>query len=727
MHVRNTFRRRGNKVYKSVQIVQSYRRPDGMPANKVLGSFGDLPPLEVENLKRALAASRQGQAVVLPSEIASRFPPRKTRANLEYLDVAVAYQVWQSWGLNSLIDELLPDSQAEVSLGEVAAALTVQRCVAPASKLEATRWYPKTALVELQAISPSKFNNTRVHRVLEAIEIIEEPLQQRLAQRIQSRAGRFVCLFLDCTDTWFVGHGPESASKRSTKEGMLRRLIGIALMCDQRGYPLRWATLPGNHDECDTMMGMLRRVAHLPWVDKVPVVVDRAMGRGVTVGALLSVGIRFVTAVPVHEIASYTDRIPLGGFDAVVHEQQDSDEARVKRLGQAALDAGFHKVTKDRYVLDLGVFDKGEHSDATPSTAQGDGDGPSRAVAALRLAWRFRADLEVGEVRTSEQLAERYACTGRQIDRWLSLLKLSDEIQQCVLAGHADRLSPSALESIARLPPEQQRAAFEEARRAAGKGAALRPTRLLAQLSAVLPVQVRGVVLFNPERFLEQRRKADEQRRKLHEFIDELNRRLRSPHSRRRRDSVLAAVGGELKHRRLQSVYDIEVETIEVDGRTVFQVRLHRDDEQGKRRRSTDGLTLIVAHPEVVISAAELVELYFSKDQVEKDFQTIKSVINLRPVRHRTDLKVRAHVSVCMLALHLERSIEQRLVSAGISMTAEDALKTLHSVHLNQYDTEETPTYSVTELNPDQRAIVVALEMENLAEDDQVVEILTPR
>jgi transposase len=699
-----------------------------VPANKVLGSFGDLPALEVENLKRAIAASREGKAVLLPSEVASRLSPRKPRANLEYLDVAVAHRIWQSWELTSLIDGLLPDSQAEPSVGEVIAALTVQRCVAPASKLEATRWYPKTALVELQGIASSKFNNTRVHRALEALETIEERLQQRLAQRTRALAGRFVCLFLDCTDTWFVGRGPESASKRQTKEGMLRRLIGIALMCDQRGYPLRWATVPGNHDESDTMMGMLRRVADLPWVDKAPVVVDRAMGRGVTVSAMLSTGLRFVTAVPVHEIASYTDRIPLGAFDAVEHDQQDTDDDRVELLGQAALDAGFQKVSEDSYVLDLGVFDKGEHTHATPSTPQGDDDQPSRAVAALRIAWRLRGELEVGEARTSEQLAERYGCTGKHIDRWLCLLRLSDEIQQCVLAGQADRLTPSTLKKIAQCSPEQQRTAFDEALRSAGDGPALRPTKLLAELSAVLPAQIRGVVLFKPKQFIEQRRTAEEKLSKLDEFIDDLNRRLRSPRSRRNRDSILATVGAELKERKLLSVFDdIKVETVEFEDRTVFQVQLDRNDEKWQRRFRTDGFSLIISHPEVVISPADLIDLYFSKDTVEKDIQIIKSVIKLRPVGHRTDPKVRAHVSVCMLALHIERSIEQRLLLAGIPMTAAAALETLHSCHLNQYDTEETTTYSVTELDLDQRSIVAALKMEDLAEDCHVVETVTPR
>jgi hypothetical protein len=203
--------------------VQSYRRADGMPAHKVLASLGNLSELETKNLREAIAASRNGQAVVVPKPLA--LP--KVKRNLAYLDVAVCYRTWLDWELSQLIDELAPVGKREVPLGEMIAALTVQRCVAPASKLQASRWYPRTALPELQGISTRRFNNTRIHRALEVLDEIDAPLQQRLAQRIEAREGSFSCLFLDCTDTWFEGRGPDLAHLRTTKEGLLRVRIGF--------------------------------------------------------------------------------------------------------------------------------------------------------------------------------------------------------------------------------------------------------------------------------------------------------------------------------------------------------------------------------------------------------------------------------------------------------------------------------------------------------------------
>ena len=74
---------------------------------------------------------------------------------------------------------------------------------------------------------------------------------------------------------------------------------------------------------------------------------------------------------------------------------------------------------------------------------------------------------------------------------------------------------------------------------------------------------------------------------------------------------------------------------------------------------------------------------------VEKDFQLIKSVVELRPFYHHTDVKARAHVSLCMLALLLERLLESRLEAGGRSMTADACLSELRSCNLNRYQAHE--------------------------------------
>ena len=65
MQIRMTRVRRGGKTYEYPQLVESYRRKsDGMPMHRVIASLGHLTQMELDNLKAALDASRQGKKVV---------------------------------------------------------------------------------------------------------------------------------------------------------------------------------------------------------------------------------------------------------------------------------------------------------------------------------------------------------------------------------------------------------------------------------------------------------------------------------------------------------------------------------------------------------------------------------------------------------------------------------------------------------------------------------------
>ena len=133
---------------------------------------------------------------------------------------------------------------------------------------------------------------------------------------------------------------------------------------------------------------------------------------------------------------------------------------------------------------------------------------------------------------------------------------------------------------------------------------------------------------------------------------------------------------------------------------------------------------MIVAYPEAEQSAAELCHLYRAKDEVEQGFRVIKSVVKLRPVFHQTEAKVRAHVTLCMLALALERTLTRRLKSTSAQM----ALEILSTCSLNRFeDRKHRSHYLTTTPDPQQRALLRELKLEHLVDDTLLAERLRPR
>lgn len=89
----------------------------------------------------------------------------------------------------------------------------------------------------------------------------------------------------------------------------------------------------------------------------------------------------------------------------------------------------------------------------------------------------------------------------------------------------------------------------------------------------------------------------------------------------------------------------------------------------------------------------------------------------------------RAHVSLCMLALLLERTLERRLRKAGKAMTASAALEELAAGHLNMVATgpDEPPAYIATEPSIEHRELLARLRLEHLVDQNQMAARIEPR
>lgn len=715
MHIRTSRVRRNGKVYEYAQLVETYRREsDGMPVHRVLATLTD--PIEAQNLREALAAARRGKRVAVARQAPT--PSLKPTANLRYLDLAVLLELWRETGLGAVLDELLPAGQASVSPASVVAALTLQRCVDPGSKLSATRWMPRTALPELLGIAPGSFNNTRLHRVLDDLDDATALLMAKLPARYVASDGNFVSLFMDVSDTWFVGEGPSMARRGKTKEGMVQQKIGILLLCNEHGYPVRWEVIEGTQHDSIAMSRMLKSIAGVSWAREAPVVCDRAMGKTAQIREMLGTGLRFLTALTVTEFDSYATSIP---HPSLAHFEASDD---VKAIAQCIEQAGMRRVRDDLFVLDLGVVVR---DDGAPYEPLARGDDDDVAVTAMRSCRQIRE--AVAQARFAS-----LAAAGRSLGlrksvtlKYCRLATLSEQQQREVVDGKV-RAPLADLLRVAAIKDEAQRdEAFELLTRrppTQAKAPRKSPPATPAQVS-IEPVRVRAVAYFNPERFVHERQAADEKRRAIEAFADDLNARLQAPRSRLTPHALGVLIDRRLRADSLLEAFEVRITKLPAS-EEVCRVDLVLDAAEWARRRRYDGFTVLVAHPELPQKDEDLCKLYRAKDAVEKDFHVIKSVVEVRPVRHRNDAKVRAHVTLCMLALLLERTLQRRLAKHPDS--AETALETLATCHLNLFKAERSAAaYALTHPDPAQRAILRALRMGELADDDCIAQKITPR
>jgi hypothetical protein len=82
----------------------------------------------------------------------------------------------------------------------------------------------------------------------------------------------------------------------------------------------------------------------------------------------------------------------------------------------------------------------------------------------------------------------------------------------------------------------------------------------------------------------------------------------------------------------------------------------------------------------------QAVSLYQELSEVERAFANLKDAIELRPIYHRTDQRVQAHIFVAALAFLLHRALEQQLKAAELDLSATQALRSVKVVDLTLAD-----------------------------------------
>ena len=115
------------------------------------------------------------------------------------------------------------------------------------------------------------------------------------------------------------------------------------------------------------------------------------------------------------------------------------------------------------------------------------------------------------------------------------------------------------------------------------------------------------------------------------------------------------AVGAVLDKRKMAKHFAITID----EGHLSWHRRLDQIESEAR----LDGIYVIrTSVPAEHLDAAETVQAYKDLARVERAFRSMKSVdLEIRPIRHWTADRVRAHVFLCMLAYHVEWHLREAL------------------------------------------------------------------
>jgi transposase len=128
------------------------------------------------------------------------------------------------------------------------------------------------------------------------------------------------------------------------------------------------------------------------------------------------------------------------------------------------------------------------------------------------------------------------------------------------------------------------------------------------------------------------------------------------------------------------------------------------------REKKYEGKYLIQTD-QAAITPAEAVAYYKDLSAVERGFRSLKDPLGMRPIWHRAERRVKAHIFVAALAFLIERMLERALQDAGLSLSAQSALEALKTIRQVQFRVDGELRSGVTPGSSRARQVLKALKL----------------
>ncbi len=234
-------------------------------------------------------------------------------------------------------------------------------------------------------------------------------------------------------------------------------------------------------------------------------------------------------------------------------------------------------------------------------------------------------------------------------------------LKRIVLVGDRGMLTQTQLDALQHYPGIGWISALRSTaiRKLIEKGhleTSLFDTQNLAEISSPDFPDERLIACYNPLLAEERRTK----RRELLEVTEALLVKIRAEVERRtktpmKKDQIALKVGKALNKFKMAKHFELRIDD--------DQLEWSRREEQIRTEEQLDGIYIVrTSEPEQSISAANAVRRYKALSRVERIYRTVKGLdILIRPIRHRSNTRVRAHIVLCMLAYYVEWHMRKAL------------------------------------------------------------------
>lgn len=130
------------------------------------------------------------------------------------------------------------------------------------------------------------------------------------------------------------------------------------------------------------------------------------------------------------------------------------------------------------------------------------------------------------------------------------------------------------------------------------------------------------------------------------------------------------------------------------------------NEQKIKRDELFDGILAISTNvQETELTEIEVLDQYRHLFKIEQSFKTMKSILEVRPMFHWTDKRIRGHVCMCFISLAMLRNIELRLEKAKHKWSENKIIKTLDKMQVSKLEQNGNCYFLRSKLTEDQEIL----------------------
>ena len=129
------------------------------------------------------------------------------------------------------------------------------------------------------------------------------------------------------------------------------------------------------------------------------------------------------------------------------------------------------------------------------------------------------------------------------------------------------------------------------------------------------------------------------------------------------------------------------------------------------------------------VSPKELIDAYRNRMEIERSFHQLKSFCEIRPIYHHNEDRIKAHVTVCVLAYLLNNTVKHlvREKKDFEELTAQSIYNYLKSCKLVELSTSQEQRLKLTTPTNEQVQLTKILADKSLLEEEHIQQFLPIR